>query len=549
MEFTRTFTLDDVEGRHAVRAVIAYNAQITTSCPAEADRDVDDVAFLVGNQAPTHTTPLLESTDGSDDFNQNLTCYNQSTSDIEGDNVTNIFTFYKDEVTNKLFHLPFDSDTNDIFGDAPSSESGTSYLSGKVGKGIYVSDGDDLRYSPTGNINTTTGTVSFWVNAQNDIWENSASNYFFYYRISGDNHIYIQAHSNNYTRFRYEGTSDAQNYNWDGSDSWGADEWHHIAMTWNSSAPYFKAYADGQLLSTRTSIKPFNDTGGTLWVGDYNTNEADAIIDELIIYDRVLSDTEINLHYNEVYNKILSDDTSVGEVYRCDVTSSDGSKLGITRSSNNLTILETYGDLNVSLDNPSPDQTTWVNQNTTFWVNATVNCTGDVNESCGDVSANVVYNGIVEQDLYNCSSPTARTSGGTVTSAGDNGPGEPDDSAFDDSSATKWLDFGGADGTSWIAYQYGGSAQYKIAQYSMISANDAQHRDPKDWNIEGSNDGSTWTIVDTQSGIEFTSRGQTQTFSVANASVGLYEYYRLNITDLWDSGTANSVQLEEIKEY
>ena len=151
---------------------------------------------------------------------------------------------------------------------------------------------------------------------------------------------------------------------------------------------------------------------------------------------------------------------------------------------------------------------------------------------------------------YDCEdSSIARTSGGTVYSQGDNPPNELDDDAFDDNTATKWLDAGGTDGQSWITYHYGGGAEYKIARYSITSANDFPVRDPKDWNLEGSDDNSTWIILDTQSGIEFISRFQTKNFTIANESVGNYNYYRLNITDIWDAPSANSVQLSEIELY
>ena len=48
---------------------------------------------IIDPSAPTHSTPLLEFTDGFGDgntSNQNLTVTNQSTSDPDGDNVTNI---------------------------------------------------------------------------------------------------------------------------------------------------------------------------------------------------------------------------------------------------------------------------------------------------------------------------------------------------------------------------------------------------------------------------------------------------------------------------
>ncbi|UCD85430.1 MAG: hypothetical protein JSU92_04340, partial [Deltaproteobacteria bacterium] len=154
---------------------------------------------------------------------------------------------------------------------------------------------------------------------------------------------------------------------------------------------------------------------------------------------------------------------------------------------------------------------------------------------------------------YDCGiSQVARTSGGTVTESGCPGnpspPGEDLTMAFDDNVNTKWLDFCGADGTSWIQYQYGGGAQYKIKRYSITSANDAPERDPRDWELQGSNDGVVYDTLDTRAGIQFTARFQTLTFDIADGNVAEYEYYRLWITALWGPAPV-AVQLAEIELY
>lgn len=64
--------------------------------------------------------------------------------------------------------------------------------------------------------------------------------------------------------------------------------------------------------------------------------------------------------------------------------------------------------------------------------------------------------------------------------------------------------------------------------YTLTSANDASERDPRDWNLVGSNDGLNWTVIDTQTNQQFTGRGQTRQFNTNNNEA--YNYYRLNIT-------------------
>ena len=53
-------------------------------------------------------------------------------------------------------------------------------------------------------------------------------------------------------------------------------------------------------------------------------------------------------------------------------------------------------------------------------------------------------------------------------------------------------------------------------------------RAPKSWSLLGSNDGVSWTTLDTQTNQADTVSGDTRTYTVA--SPGSYKYYRLNVT-------------------
>jgi hypothetical protein len=83
---------------------------------------------------------------------------------------------------------------------------------------------------------------------------------------------------------------------------------------------------------------------------------------------------------------------------------------------------------------------------------------------------------------------------------------------------------------------------YRIDAYTMTSANDADGRDPKDWTIQGSNDKSAWTTLDTQTGQAFDARQKTVRYEFTNANK--YQYYRLAITAL-KGGTSGLYQQAE----
>ncbi len=131
----------------------------------------------------------------------------------------------------------------------------------------------------------------------------------------------------------------------------------------------------------------------------------------------------------------------------------------------------------------------------------------------------------VQQNVRGAVGGSLLTSLNDVAASGENVPGEAADFAADGNPGSKWLVF---TNTAWLNYGFTQSAT--ATQYSLTSANDAPERDPKDWKIEGSNDGVTWTTVDTQVNQNWAAgeRGTKKTYTIA--SPGAYSTYRLDIT-------------------
>lgn len=135
-----------------------------------------------------------------------------------------------------------------------------------------------------------------------------------------------------------------------------------------------------------------------------------------------------------------------------------------------------------------------------------------------------------------------RATGGTAAASGENLPNEGLAKAFDGSSSTKWMAYSTA---PWIRYTFGGSASHTITSYAITSANDAPARDPRNWQLQGSNDGVNWTTVATETSQTFTARFQRRVFNVY--SPGNYSAYRLNITQ--NNGELYRTQLAELELY
>jgi hypothetical protein len=114
----------------------------------------------------------------------------------------------------------------------------------------------------------------------------------------------------------------------------------------------------------------------------------------------------------------------------------------------------------------------------------------------------------------------------SVTASGEKLPDEGIDKIHDGSLNSKWLNGGG--NTAWVKFEYSSAQVFNT--YSLTSGNDVNERDPKDWTMSGSNDGPTWTLLDTRSNQSmWINRNSTIDFSFPNTTA--YLFYKLNITD------------------
>jgi hypothetical protein len=130
-------------------------------------------------------------------------------------------------------------------------------------------------------------------------------------------------------------------------------------------------------------------------------------------------------------------------------------------------------------------------------------------------------------------------SSGTISAQYTDSPaGEDIAKLIDNNSNTKYLTFHNA---GWVQFRSGGS--HIVTSYAITSANDAPERDPLTWTFQGSNNGSTWTTLDTRNNEDFVNRLQRKAYTFANSAS--YSYYRVNLTN--NSGTI--LQLAELEIY
>ena len=121
----------------------------------------------------------------------------------------------------------------------------------------------------------------------------------------------------------------------------------------------------------------------------------------------------------------------------------------------------------------------------------------------------------------------------TITARNRIGAAEAETMAFDNDPETKWLDHNddaGApteDDPSWVRVDFTESVAVNVL--GLTSANDADARDPENFNILGSNNGGeTWVALGSWVGESFDARFERKLFNFGNTLP--FSSYRLNIT-------------------
>ncbi|MBI9016780.1 MAG: hypothetical protein JEZ07_05905 [Phycisphaerae bacterium] len=132
---------------------------------------------------------------------------------------------------------------------------------------------------------------------------------------------------------------------------------------------------------------------------------------------------------------------------------------------------------------------------------------------------------------------------GIISVSSQIGDGESGPKAFDNSQYTKWLT--SFTTTGWIQYQFADNKGYAISKYTIRSANDAPDRSPKDWQLLGSYDGENWVVVDTQTGIEWTTTFTLKEFTCDNNIA--FPIYRLDMS--LNNGSGNLLGFSEMELY
>lgn len=160
-----------------------------------------------------------------------------------------------------------------------------------------------------GDLTPTRGTLSFWYKSNLD-WDGDNQDRVLFsansdqYGNNGNNrYFYLVLRNNGRLRFELEDSNDSD-YNFQTSNStrnFNANEWVHVAVTWDMIDGDFGIYANGTAVGT---LNNQNTTGllsqlNSLYIGDNRSNyvepgrSANGVFDEVRLYDYAQSSSQI----------------------------------------------------------------------------------------------------------------------------------------------------------------------------------------------------------------------------------------------------------------
>jgi len=271
----------------------------------------------VFSEKPNVTSVILNSSSGTNYTNENLTAY-VTANDINNHNLTIVYNWYKNDNLNAttlitdglVSYWPFNNDTLDYYGNNDGTAINGAFLnySGQIG-GAYQFDGSDDLINLSKSLpvlESQNVTIYSW------IYINSFSSAFlpivtqYDYGLNG---YYLYVYSNTTKPAFYIGC----NYDLEAvsPDSINSNEWHNLVGTNNGTDLII--YVDGTK-KANVSSAGCNGTVYNAYIGgDYVEEDFfNGLIDEVMIFNRSLSESEIKMLY-------------------------DGSKLGGNKLDNNLT--------------------------------------------------------------------------------------------------------------------------------------------------------------------------------------------------------------------
>jgi len=202
---------------------------------------------------------------------------------------------------NLVLYLPFEENTGTMtkdlsgWGNHGALINGPSWTNGKVGKCLSFDGVDDyVNRATCSGLSTSAITIEFWSKQAG-----TKSSFMHPIGVFGGHKVTVYIFPNSYTynyKFNIGGTryDEASIATLDGN-------WHHIVMTFDGSK--IKCYVDSVLKVDKSAPGSITKTDDSVFIGttgtgsSHSTNYFKGLIDEVRIYNRALTASEVKDHY------------------------------------------------------------------------------------------------------------------------------------------------------------------------------------------------------------------------------------------------------------
>lgn len=312
---------------------------------------ITTATLSVANTIPTHEAPTLAATNNDNLSIRSLQGLNQTGVDADSDNIVFNYKWYKNGTLNAtrwfndtlILNMPFDDETVKDFAmsnNGDISANPPTYTTSGVVRGAYDFDGAGDRIVVADNANldfTGTFSISLLINPDTKgNWErviskgNSSDEYRILFDNSADQKIRFGIRQRD---TNYEAISDS---------AVTIDSPTHVVGTYDGST--VRLYLNGTLQSTTSSFSDAivnNENDFVIGAAESGGSAYDGIIDELLVYNRTLSESEVMMIFHGVrsgYAVLHSNSTMDNDNWTVEFTPFDEVEVGVPINSSSIRV-------------------------------------------------------------------------------------------------------------------------------------------------------------------------------------------------------------------
>ena len=219
-------------------------------------------------------------------------------------------------VEDVLFYIPFEGDLEPRIaaGEAtPQVKGEFTFADGYRWQGVLVGGPDmQLTYPAPGNVNPAEGTVMCWVKPVD--WEarDGRHHWFFDLRAAQGPGRFILYKYAAWQTFFYVRSDDATIQVAKSNHMWQPGEWTHVAGTWREGENII--YVNGKRTGDAEGI-PLTEPQESFRIGSPSgADHPDSVMDELIIFDRALTETEVAAVYGKLSGATEEQELAIGRM-------------------------------------------------------------------------------------------------------------------------------------------------------------------------------------------------------------------------------------------